>query len=123
MHGDQPPFPPGGGPGGGPFPYGHPGFGHGFLEHGHHHGPGPLAWAILAILLAVLIVSLVNLGLGLARGRGRRWPGGGFPGGSSLDRALALLRLRYARGEISRDEYLQASADLGAPPMEEPLPG
>ncbi|MDP8954119.1 MAG: hypothetical protein M3N37_04230 [Actinomycetota bacterium] len=31
------------------------------------------------------------------------------------DEALAPLRLRYARGEISRDEYLQVAADLGAP--------
>jgi uncharacterized membrane protein len=32
----------------------------------------------------------------------------------STDQALATLRLRYARGEVGRDEYLQASADLGA---------
>jgi putative membrane protein len=31
------------------------------------------------------------------------------------DAALAQLRLRYARGEISRTDYLQAAADLGAP--------
>jgi uncharacterized membrane protein len=31
------------------------------------------------------------------------------------DAALAQLRMRYARGEISRTDYLQAAADLGAP--------
>jgi uncharacterized membrane protein len=29
------------------------------------------------------------------------------------DEALAALRLRYARGEITREEFLQANQDLG----------
>jgi putative membrane protein len=43
------------------------------------------------------------------------------------DPALAELRLRYARGEIDRDEYLQRATDLGdvvpvapAPPPAQP---
>ena len=31
------------------------------------------------------------------------------------DRALAVLGMRYARGEVTRDEYMQARNDLGAP--------
>jgi uncharacterized membrane protein len=38
------------------------------------------------------------------------------------DAALDLVRTRYARGEISRDEFVQISADLGGPPTEPPPP-
>jgi uncharacterized membrane protein len=31
-----------------------------------------------------------------------------------LDGALEEVRLRYARGEIGREEFLQRAADLGA---------
>jgi uncharacterized membrane protein len=43
------------------------------------------------------------------------------------DEALSLVRMRYARGEIDREQFLQASADLGGggaypepPPPEAP---
>jgi hypothetical protein len=32
------------------------------------------------------------------------------------------LRLRYSQGEITRDEYLQASRDLGVSPQQEEPP-
>jgi hypothetical protein len=32
------------------------------------------------------------------------------------DAALEQLRLRYARGEVSRTDYLQAATDLGGRP-------
>ncbi len=100
----------------------------GFHEHmhpffGHGHGPHPLAWAIFAIVLAALIVSLLNLGLALARGRNKQWawrmapPFGGQP-----RNALELVRFRYARGEISREDYLQQAGDLGATPEAEAPP-
>jgi uncharacterized membrane protein len=36
-------------------------------------------------------------------------------GGGGGDPSVAALRLSYARGEISRERYLQALEDLGAP--------
>jgi putative membrane protein len=36
------------------------------------------------------------------------------PPGMRTDSALEHVRLRYARGEISREEFAQLSADLGA---------
>jgi uncharacterized membrane protein len=36
---------------------------------------------------------------------------------------LAHVRMRYARGDISRDEYLQTTRDLGGEPEEAPTPG
>ncbi len=38
---------------------------------------------------------------------------------------LAVVSLRYAKGEITRDEFLRISADLGGPPVpvaEQPPP-
>jgi hypothetical protein len=44
--------------------------------------------------------------------------GGGAPGvpAAQYDPVITELRLRYARGEIARDEYLQRAADLGYRP-------
>ncbi|HEV2906172.1 MAG TPA: hypothetical protein VGZ50_02495 [Actinomycetota bacterium] len=41
-----------------------------------------------------------------------------------VDQALSEARLRYARGEMSRDEYLERSRDLGGtvPLPEQPRP-
>ena len=83
----------------------------------YHHGGGhPLEWAILGVTIAILVVVTALLVLRLA-GRSRPgWRKFAFPGGPP-DPA-GLLRLRYARGELSRDEFLQASSDLGEPPTE-----
>jgi uncharacterized membrane protein len=94
-----------------PFPF----RGGGFVEHG---GPHTLAWVIFGLLLALLLLSIVSLALdAYYRSQGPRpftmgLPPGTVPGG----RALAVLDVRYARGEISRKDYLQAREDLGTPP-------
>ena len=36
-----------------------------------------------------------------------------IPSASRTDEAIAHLRMRYARGEIGRDEYLRTATDLG----------
>ena len=36
------------------------------------------------------------------------------------DGPLETLHMRYARGEINRDDYLQARTDLGEPPAPPP---
>ncbi|HEX7525507.1 MAG TPA: SHOCT domain-containing protein [Gaiellaceae bacterium] len=41
----------------------------------------------------------------------------GPPGGPD---PLAVARMRYARGEIGRDEYVQLAQDLGEAPAAEP---
>jgi uncharacterized membrane protein len=43
---------------------------------------------------------------------------------AAVDKALSEARLRYARGEMSRDEYLERSRDLGVtvPLPEQPRP-
>ena len=93
-----------------PFPRG------GFVEHVGRHGggwPDSLSWVIFALLLAILLLAIVSLALD-AYYRSQR------PSGS-----LAVLDMRYARGEIERDAYVQARADLGAaeaPTVEMPAP-
>ncbi len=73
-----------------------------------------LQLAIMAgvVVLAVLVVQRVMDGAG---GRATATDVGPEATRTVQDEALAELRLRYARGEISRDEYLQAAADLGSP--------
>ena len=43
---------------------------------------------------------------------------------AGADQALSEARLRYARGDMTRDEYLEKSRDLGGTvPPEQPPPG
>jgi putative membrane protein len=70
--------------------------------------PDGLSWVMFAILLVLLLVAIVSLALALYdRSHAVAASGGG---------ALAELDLRYARGELGRDEYLQRRADLGGTP-------
>jgi uncharacterized membrane protein len=103
-----------------PFPRG----GGYFAEHVGHGGgwPDSLLWVIFSLLLVLLLLAIVSLALDayyraqrprhLGRRVGPGMPPGFFPGG----RALAVLGMRYARGEISREEYLRAREDLAGHP-------
>ena len=60
---------------------------------------GMLLWWLLIILGIVLLA---------------KWLFGGGPGGGrSQNRALEILRERYARGEIDRKEFEERKRDLG----------
>jgi putative membrane protein len=74
--------------------------------------PDGLSWVIFGVLLALLLLVVISMALD-AYYRSH--------GGSVNTGPLAELDLRYARGEIGRDEYLQRRADLGGPaaPVEE----
>ena len=84
-----------------------------FVEHagGGAGWPDGLSWVIFAVLIALLLLAIVSLALSAY------WRTNGGPSAC----ALGELNLRYARGEVERDEYLQRRADLGGPaaPMEE----
>jgi uncharacterized membrane protein len=86
------------------FRYGHP---------AHH--------PVLGILFLVLLGALVVLGVLAVI---RLWKTRPLPPGSvsadashgpAVDPALTEVRMRYARGEITSDEYLQRVAGLGYP--------
>ena len=78
---------------------------------------------IFALVLVLLLLAIVSLALDAyyrSHGGPRpfvKWlPPGGPPGFAPGRRALAVLDMRYARGEVSRKDYLRAREDLGAPP-------
>jgi putative membrane protein len=63
-------------------------------------------------LFGLLIVVAVVVGVILVVDRIVRRPGRPQPPSPVRSAALDELELRYARGEVSRDEYLQRRADL-----------
>jgi putative membrane protein len=86
---------------------------HDYAMHGSD-GPHVFAWLLLVLLLAVLVGLIVVVAT--------RW--GGVRGVSAApapagprtgDDPQELVRLRYARGEIDRETFLQVSQDLGGP--------
>jgi hypothetical protein len=84
----------------------------------HHSGPPALDWAIFALqllMLAALAVLLVRAFTFRPRPAGpppRRFRRHGPPD------PLTAVRMRYASGDISRDEYLEKTRDLGGTPDE-----
>ena len=92
-----------------------------YNDYAMHSGDGPhtFAW-VMMILLIVLLVGLVVLLV--ARWDGARRTVVATPaalGPRAGDDPQELVRLRYARGEIDRETFLQVSKDLGgAPPPE-----
>ena len=104
----------------------------GFLvQHGGHAHPNALAWATFAlVLLLVLTVGALIVARFARRGRRHGGPGPGFGprkfafGGGPGHRPdpVYVLRWRYARGELSRDAFLEGVADLTAPGAAPPPP-
>ena len=62
-------------------------------------------WMILFVVFIVIIVVIIAKGPGTTQ-----WP----PSGTTPRRssALQILKERYARGELNRDEFLQRKQDL-----------
>lgn len=77
-----------------------------------HAGSTSLQWATFALvlLIALTLFALIvaRLAGGPPRRRRFRMRGGPDP--------LEVVRMRFASGQITRDEYLQAASDLTAQP-------
>jgi len=89
---------------------------------GHHGGPSALSWTIFALqllMLAALAVLLIRAFAARPRtadaGPPRR-----FVRRHGPPDPLTHARMRYASGEIDREEYLQVMRDLGGTPEELP---
>jgi putative membrane protein len=81
-----------------------------------HHG---WLWPIGPLILLLFFVVIVGVAIWAVVRLSSRPVAGppmpfAVPRGSGVDAALDLVRTRYARGEIGRDEFLQLSTDLGA---------
>ncbi|MEV0702582.1 SHOCT domain-containing protein [Saccharopolyspora sp. NPDC050389] len=70
--------------------------------HGPHGGPGWLIGLFFLVLVAALIATVIWLAV---RGRPRQR--------SAVERAKEILAERFARGEISTDEYRERLTELG----------
>lgn len=92
-----------------------PGDGLGF----HHGGPGAIGWTVFALQL-LLVLGIAWLVASTLLNRAGRRPAVAA-GPAAAGGPLEALQLRYARGELARDEYLQARADLDG--AEQPRPG
>ncbi|MFN2614612.1 MAG: hypothetical protein ABR552_07325 [Actinomycetota bacterium] len=88
-----------------------------------YFGPGYGPWhaVLLFMLLAAFVAGDALLVIFLARRAGSttmlttHHP-------AAIDPAIQQLRMRYARGDISRDDYLSAARDLGDPAAPPPPP-
>ena len=69
-----------------------------------------LRWIALFLFLAFL--ALLAVGVAVLWRRGTATPSGAVSGS---EEALATIRMRYAKGEMTREEFLQATQDLGGP--------
>ena len=95
-------------------------FGRGF---GHHGGGWGLIGLLLFLLLLLILAGVVLWVALRPGGRVASVVEGGVP--PRPDPAVEEVRLRYARGEISREEFVQRSRDLGgsaADPSAAPAP-
>ena len=88
----------------------------------HNTGTSSVEWAILGLAIATLVGVVLLLADRCRHRRHHRHLGWDQPDG--FDKPLAIVRMRYSRGEMSREEYLQAAKDLGAAPEHkaEPVP-
>lgn len=68
-------------------------------------------WTVLGLVLAVTGAVVAARILG-GRSRDAAAHRIGAKGSAGLQAARDILRLRYARGEISREEYLQGRVEL-----------
>jgi uncharacterized membrane protein len=75
---------------------------------------GPLHVVFILLLVALLVVGIVWLVRRLQVGAAPlpASPTGPTATTPTLDPAVAALRLRYAQGDVSRDDYLKTMDDL-----------
>lgn len=84
---------PGSGPGSGP------GYGPGYGLFGGNHMMSPLGGGLFIVLFLVVVIVV------LTRATRRS-------GGEPVDSALDILKKRYARGEITREEFTRMRQEL-----------
>jgi uncharacterized membrane protein len=104
------------------------GFGQNLIAFHDHAANTPLQWATFALVLLIALTLGALIVARMSQGGGRRRRGFGPPRrgrmrmrGGGPD-PLDVVRMRFASGQISREEYLQAVADLTADAPTQPQP-
>jgi putative membrane protein len=92
-------------------------FAHG-PEEGYPMGPWMMGWGhgagwFMPLFMMFFFVAAIVVVIFLIR-RFTASPGSGARGAGTEDPALDILRKRYARGEINREEYEEKKKDLSA---------
>jgi uncharacterized membrane protein len=98
-------------------------FGRGFeVTQAHHWVGGVVMLVMFAVLIGVIVWAVLRITRAEAAKQAMPVAGAPpLPVARAEDPALATLRLRYAQGEIDRDEFVRVSTDLGSPqPPESP---
>ena len=87
-----------------------------------HFGGGVEVFHIIFMVLLFAALAMLIVWLVTSFRRGQPLHEHATPARATIDTALQEARLRYARGEMSREEFLQVSTDLGggAQPLPEP---
>jgi putative membrane protein len=88
------------------------------IEHMDRFGNDGWWWWSERFLPFLLVLILIGIGVWAILRFGSRAPVASGPALASAgpaDRALEEVRLRYARGEILREEFVQRTRDLGGP--------
>ena len=86
----------------------YPGFCQGNLSFGHFWGWG---W-IIGVFIVGLVIGIVMLIIWLVKRSGSRHEYVHAGHGVTISSPRDILQVRYARGEISRDDYLEILKDL-----------
>jgi uncharacterized membrane protein len=88
-----------------------------------HQGRGDaLDWVIFALLLLLILLVVAQFAVTLMRSRRGGHSHARRGGAWGPPNPLALAQMRYARGEIDRETYVQLTQDLGGQPGPEPPP-
>ena len=120
------PFPPGGMPQAGP----------GWGPYVQHDAWWQGGLHLLPLLLLIVLIGVIVWGVLRLSSTGALAIAGNRPGAPATppgppfrehpqDQAMHELRVRYARGELDRSDFIERSADLGGPPNpdDRTLPG
>jgi uncharacterized membrane protein len=78
---------------------------------------GPFGGAFLLLFLLILAFFVLRVAFWGSRAAGyRSGAGGGYGRGYGADRPAMVARMRYARGEITKEQFDQILQDLQRPP-------
>lgn len=93
-----------------------------YFPDGPHVWHHPFLWLLGGLIPLLFFVAVIAVAVWAVLRLSHRPPQGAAISTNALptgrvDPALETIRDRYARGEISREDFLQISSDLGGPMM------